>query len=66
VSNTIKPVGTAQVGCVVPETVGVAGVVGAAFIVVIGTAVAIQVLSTVLLTVNVLEPAPNPEKLELA
>ena len=53
VLKTIVPVGTAQVGCVVLETVGVVGGVGAALIVTVKAALVIQVLSAMLLTDNV-------------
>ena len=53
VLKTIVPVGAAQVGCVVEETVGVVGGVGAALIVTVEAALVIQVLSAMLLTDNV-------------
>ena len=51
--NTIVPVGVPQVGCVVLATVGTLGVPAAIFIVTVDAASAVQVLSAVLLTVNV-------------
>ena len=51
--NTIVPDGTAQVGCVVDETVGVVGAVGTALIVTVEAALVIHVLSVVLLTLKV-------------
>ncbi len=51
--NTIVPVGTAQVGCVILETVGTAGAEGTGFIVTVDVPVAEQVLSAVLRTVKV-------------
>jgi hypothetical protein len=53
VVNTIVPVGTAQVGCVVLATVGTAGAVGTALIVTVAAAAVEHVLSAVLLTLKV-------------
>ena len=60
--NTIVPDGTAQVGCVVELTVGTVGAVGTALIVTVLAAGVIQVLSVVLLTLNVFTPEVRPEK----
>ena len=49
----IVPVGTAHVGCTVLATVGTAGAVGTALIVTVEAATVEQVLSAILLTVNV-------------
>ena len=62
VLNTIVPDGTAQVGCVVLNTVGTVGAVGTALIVTVEAALVIQVLSVVLLTLNVFTPGVNPLK----
>jgi hypothetical protein len=51
--NTIVPVGTAHVGCVVLATVGAVGGVGTALIVTVAPAGVEQVLSAILLTRNV-------------
>ena len=59
VVNTIVPVGTAQVGWVVEPTVGTAGAVGTAFIVTVAAAGVEQVLSAMLLTLNVYIPGAN-------
>ena len=56
------PDGTAQVGCVVLNTVGTVGAVGTALIVTVPAAAVIQVLSVVLLTLKVFTPEVNPEK----
>ena len=53
VLNTMVPVGTAQVGCVVDETVGTAGAEGAALMVTVDAALVAQVLSVVLRTLKV-------------
>ena len=47
------PLGTAQVGCVVLATVGIAGALGTALIVTVLAASVLHVLSVVLLTVKV-------------
>jgi hypothetical protein len=62
VAKTIVPDGTAQVGCVVDKTVGIAGAVGTALIVTVEAAAVVQVLSVVLLTLKVFIPAVNPLK----
>ena len=64
--NTIVPVGTAQVGCVVLATVGTVGAVGTAFIVTVEAAGVEQVLSVVLRTSKVYVPAANDAKVALA
>ena len=51
--TTIVPVGTAHVGCTVTLATGAAGAVGTASIVTVETAAVEQVLSAILLTVNV-------------
>ena len=56
------PDGTAQVGCVVLNTVGTVGAVGTALIVTVPAAAVIQVLSVVLLTLKVFTPGANPLK----
>ena len=60
--NTIVPDGTAQVGCVVLNTVGTVGAVGTALIVTVEAALVIHVLSVVLLTLKVFTPEVNPLK----
>ena len=60
--NTIVPLGTAQVGWVVDETVGTVGAVGTALIATVEAALVIHVLSEVLLTLNVFTPEVRPEK----
>ena len=60
--NTIVPDGMAHVGCVVLNTVGTVGAVGTALIVTVEAALVIQVLSVVLLTLNVFTPEVNPLK----
>ena len=50
----------------VPDTVGVAGADGAAFIVTVKAALVIHVLSVVLRTLNVYVLATNPEKVSEA
>jgi hypothetical protein len=62
VLKTIVPDVTAQVGCVVEETVGIVGAVGTALIVTVEAALVIQVLSVVLLTLNVFTPEVTPLK----
>jgi hypothetical protein len=61
VLNTIVPDVTAQVGCVVNETVGTVGAVGTALIVTVEAALVVQVLSAVFLTLNVFTPDVSPE-----
>ena len=58
----IVPVGTAQVGWVVLATVGTAGAVGTALIVTVEAAGVEQVLSEILLTLNVYVPGTKPAK----
>jgi uncharacterized membrane protein YeaQ/YmgE (transglycosylase-associated protein family) len=60
VVNTIVPDGTAQVGCVVDNTVGIVGALGTALIVTVEAAAVEQVLSVVLLTLNVFMPEDKP------
>jgi hypothetical protein len=62
VVKTIVPDVTAQVGCVVERTVGIVGAVGTALIVTVEAALVIQVLSVVLLTLNVFTPEVTPLK----
>jgi len=52
VVKTMVPVGTAHVGCVADETVGVAGAPGTAFIVTVAAAGVEQVLSAMLRTLK--------------
>jgi hypothetical protein len=64
VVKTIVPDATAQVGCVVERTVGTVGAEGTALIVTVEAALDVQVLSAVLLTLNVFTPELNPLKVE--
>ena len=60
--NTIVPVGTAHVGCVVLATVGCVGAVGTALMVTVVAAFVVHVLSVVLRTLNVYVLGNKPTK----
>ena len=64
--TTIVPVGTAHVGCTVALAVGATGGVGTASIVTVDAASVVQVLSVILLTVNVYVFGDKPAKIALA
>ncbi|MDZ7613049.1 MAG: hypothetical protein U5K51_04575 [Flavobacteriaceae bacterium] len=64
--NTMVPLPTAQVGCVVLATVGTAGAVGTALIVTVEAATVEQVLSAILLTLKCRLPELNPAKVGTA